>query len=38
MINDWNTCGGNCEGDVNFDSLVNTEDLFILIAAWGACP
>lgn len=26
-----------CEGDLNGDGVVNTEDLFILLANWGPC-
>ena len=27
-----------CDGDVNFDGLVNVDDLLAIINAWGECP
>ena len=30
--------GLNAAADINFDSRVNTEDLGIMLAAWGDAP
>ena len=32
------SCGYECLGDINNDSVVNITDLLTMISAWGACP
>jgi hypothetical protein len=31
-------CDGDNPADINGDGVVNTEDLLLLLAAWGPCP
>ncbi|MBT4767190.1 MAG: hypothetical protein HOO04_02395, partial [Phycisphaerae bacterium] len=37
VIGDYG-CSSNCSADVNGDGVVDTNDLLIVIGAWGGCP
>ena len=32
------TIGNDCRPDLNKDGLINTNDLWFLLASWGSCP
>ena len=35
----WRTAlpGSPCPADVNLDGVVNIDDIFVILAAWGTC-
>ena len=36
VIANWNAAAG--PADVNYDNIVNIDDLLVVIGAWGPCP
>lgn len=32
------TCPPHCQGDANGDGEVDTNDILLMISAWGPCP